>query len=152
MRTTSTGCFSPHIKYRVFFSSYMTAKRRPGDLVSLSCDRHRLLNLPDRRRTMKRWQSVGRSVGPAFIGQLGGIKKKTKEKIKTFYIILTPQLENGTLNDITGAVPERWQLKTRCRIQGLKESSPSSFCTVVCANKNIKSDVYWTVHLVTAEE
>jgi hypothetical protein len=37
----------------------------------LSSSSHRLLNLPDTRRTTQRWQSVGRSVGPALIGQAG---------------------------------------------------------------------------------
>jgi len=32
-------------KYRVFLSSYMTAKQRLGTLVSLSSDRHRLLTI-----------------------------------------------------------------------------------------------------------
>jgi hypothetical protein len=37
----------------------------------LSSSRYQLLNVPDTRRTKQRWQSVGRSVGPALIGQAG---------------------------------------------------------------------------------
>jgi hypothetical protein len=64
------------------FFSCLTDRRRPEPLVSYiilykgycHCDRlcssrHRLLNLPDTQRTMQRWQSVGRSVGQALIGQ-----------------------------------------------------------------------------------
>jgi hypothetical protein len=42
----------------------------------LFISRHRLLNLPDKRRTTQRWHMVsGEGVGPALIGQAG--KKKT---------------------------------------------------------------------------
>jgi hypothetical protein len=37
----------------------------------LSSCHHGLLNLPDTRPTTQRWQGVGRSVGPALIGQAG---------------------------------------------------------------------------------
>jgi hypothetical protein len=40
----------------------------------LSSSHHRLLNLPDMRQTMQRWQSAGRSVGPAFTSQAVGEK------------------------------------------------------------------------------
>jgi hypothetical protein len=64
------------------FFSCLTDKRRPDALVSfirlstgyhhcdrLSSSRRGLLNLPDTRRTMQHWQSLGQSVGPALIGQ-----------------------------------------------------------------------------------
>ena len=37
--------------------------------IVLSSSRHRLLNLPDTRRTTHRWHRVGRSAGPTLIGQ-----------------------------------------------------------------------------------
>jgi len=49
-------------------------RKTPARRSSESVDRHRLLNLPDMERTMQRWQSVGRSVGPAFID-----KRKNKK-------------------------------------------------------------------------
>lgn len=39
------------------------------DRLSSSC--YRLLNLPDTRRTVQRWRSLGWSVGTALIGQAG---------------------------------------------------------------------------------
>jgi hypothetical protein len=64
--------------------SYLIDKRWPDALVSfirlpkgyyhsdrLSSYHYRLLNLTDMRRTIQRWQGVGRSIGPALTGQTG---------------------------------------------------------------------------------
>jgi hypothetical protein len=76
MRMKSTGCFSRPV----------WPQNAGPTLVSLSSDRHRLLPLPDKRRTMQRGQSVGRSVGPAFIGQVvRGGRKGGRKNENTLY-------------------------------------------------------------------
>ena len=55
----------PARQYRVFIR--LSKGYCPCDRLSSS--RHRLLNLPDTRRTMHRWHRVGRSAGPTLIGQ-----------------------------------------------------------------------------------
>jgi len=42
----------------------------------LSSASHRILKLPDIRRTTQLWQNIGRKVGPAHFGQAGGKKLK----------------------------------------------------------------------------
>jgi hypothetical protein len=66
------------------FFSCLTDKNRPDALIVFirlpkcyyHCDRlssslHRMLNFPETRRKTQRWQSFGRRVWPAFIGQAG---------------------------------------------------------------------------------
>jgi hypothetical protein len=53
----------------------------------VSSSYHRLLTLPDTRRTTQRWQSVGRSIWPAFVGQAGKIKLDGQEQFLYFPVL-----------------------------------------------------------------
>jgi len=60
----------------------------------MSSSRAKGLNLPDMRRAMQRWKSIGRGVGSAFIGQVGGGRNKRNNK----NILYNPNITAGKRN------------------------------------------------------
>ena len=84
-RGKSSSHWQERCRSKILGSYYFTDKRRPDALLlfwsfirlskgychcyRLSSSSHRLIDLPDTRHRTQRCQSVGRSVGPAFMGQ-----------------------------------------------------------------------------------
>jgi hypothetical protein len=95
-------CF---IKYRAFFPTwpissgpilwwvFMRLSKGYYHCDRLPSSRHQLLNLPDMLHTAQRWQTVRRTVRPAFIGQAGR-KKNTSLYKDIFCFIVENQLKN----------------------------------------------------------